>query len=294
MPTYNFKQDAQVFVVSGGNRHRIDVTDVTFSQTFSETSYSVKTIHAPNDLFEGSVINKANPATFEFSFPAVFTADYTIIETLLTGATSFDLFIKTEADTFKLENAVITNGSFVIERSRPLSIEIQGEAGKLTRNATLTGSLQARLSSSYLMPIVDITVGSTSLSNVVSASMELQNSVDWNPYTTVNGALSATNASNSMYPSEFTLSKKILAGSIVQYLTDENTSNVQDWDTDVTLTIKAGNGQSGAAFRGFSMGPATCSFTNRLRAGNVFTQSYDWRMTQNPSNLATLLKYETD
>ena len=294
MPTYNFKQDAQVFVVSGGNRHRIDVTDVTFSQTFSETSYSVNTIHAPNDLFEGSVINKANPATFEFSFPAVFTADYTIIETLLTGATSFDLFIKTEADTFKLENAVITNGSFVIERSRPLSIEIQGEAGKLTRNATLTGSLQARSSSSYLMPIVDITVGSTSLSNVVSASMELQNSVNWNPYTTVNGALSATNASNSMYPSEFTLSKKILAGSIVQYLTDENTSNVQDWDTDVSLTIKAGNGQSGAAFRGFSMGPATCSFTNRLAAGDVFTQSYDWRMTQNPSSLATILKYETD
>ena len=59
MPTYNFKQEAQVYVVSGGNRHRIDVTDISFSQTFSEESYSVRTLHAPNNLFEGSVPSKA-------------------------------------------------------------------------------------------------------------------------------------------------------------------------------------------------------------------------------------------
>ena len=160
MATYNFKQEAKVYVVSGGNQYRIDVSDVSFSQTFSETSYSVKTLHEQSNVFEGSVINKANVANFEFKVPVLTEADYTILETLLIGTTSFDLFVKTEADTFKLETAVITNGSFVIERSRPLSLDISGEAAKLTRNATLTGTAQSRSSTSnYIIPSLDITIG---------------------------------------------------------------------------------------------------------------------------------------
>ena len=295
MPTYNFKQEAQVYVVSGGNRHRIDVTDISFSQTFSEESYSVRTLHAPNNLFEGSVINKANAANFKFTAPALKEADYAILHTLLLNASFFDLYVKTEADTFKIETAVITNGSFVIERSRPLSIEIQGEGGKLTRGATLTGTLQSRSSTkNYTIPVLDITLNSASLSNIVGVTMELQNDVEWTPYTTVAGAISATSAATSMYPSTFTLSKKILAGSIRQYLTDSNTANTLDWDTNASLAIKAGNGQTGSSFRGFSFGPATCSFTNGVRTGNIFLQNYDWRLVQNPSNLATILKYETD
>ena len=295
MPTYNFKQEAQVYVVSGGNRHRIDVTDISFSQTFSEESYSVRTLHAPNNLFEGSVINKANAANFKFTAPALKEADYAILHTLLLNASSFDLYVQTEADTFKIETAVITNGSFVIERSRPLSIEIQGEGGKLTRGATLTGTLQSRSSTkNYTIPVLDITLNGAALSNIVGVTMELQNEVEWTPYTTVAGAISATSAATSMYPSTFTLSKKILAGSIRQYLTDSNTANTLDWDTNASLAIKAGNGQTGSSFRGFSFGPATCSFTNRVRTGNIFLQNYDWRLVQNPSNLATILKYETD
>lgn len=295
MAAYNFKQEAKVYVVSGGNQYRIDVSDISFSQTFSETSYSVKTLHEQSNVFEGSVINKANVANFDFRVPVLTEADYSILETLLIGATSFDLFVKTEADTFKLETAVLTNGSFVIERSRPLSLDISGDAAKLTRGATLTGTAQSRSSTSnYIIPSLDITIGSTSLSNVVTVGMELQNEIKWTPYTTVNSALSATNASNSMYPSAFTVDKKILSGSISQYLTDGNTDNVQEWDTDASITVKAGNGESGANFRGFSFGPATCSFTNRINTGNLFQQSYDWRMTQNPADLATILKYETD
>ena len=295
MPTYNFKQEAQVFIVSGGNRHRIDVTDISIGQTFSESSYPVKTLHAQSNVFEASVINKANAATFEFSVPVVTESDYTIIETLLLNATSFDLFVKTEADTFKLETAVMTNGSFVIERSRPLSLQIGGEGGKLTRGATLTGTLQSRSNTStFILPILDVSVNSTTLSHVVRASMELQNEIQWTPFATINEALSATSATNSMYPSSFSLSKKILAGSITQYLLDDNVDNTLDWDHDATINIKAGNGLSGANFRGFSFGDATCSFTNRIDTNVVFLQNYDWRMTQNPDNLSTILKYETD
>ena len=45
---------------------------------------------------------------------------------------------------------------------------------------------------------------------------------------------------------------------------------------------------------GFNFGPATCSYTNRANTGDVFLHSYDWRMTENPSNLANELQYITD
>ena len=52
-----------------------------------------------------------------------------------------------------------------------------------------------------------------------------------------------------LFPSK----KRTLAGSISQFLTDKNTTLLQQWDTDATLTLKAGNG-TGSSFRGFSFG----------------------------------------
>ena len=147
---------------------------------------------------------------------------------------------------------------------------------------------------SYTVPRVSITLNSTLLDGVTSVAMELQNDISWTPYTTVHNALTVTNASNTMYPTAFVLSKKILSGSITQYLTDATVSNTLDWDTDASLTISAGNGLASPNFRGFLFGPATCSFTNRVNAGTVYTQNYDWRMIENVSSLATKLNYITD
>ena len=289
MPTYNFKQEAEVYVVSGGT-HRIHVTDISFSQTFSEQSYSVNTIHSPTNLFEASVINKANVASFSFSVPALKEADYNVLESLLINATEFDLYIKTAADIYHLDKAVLTNGSFVIERSRPLSLQIAGEAAQLERGVSFTGTLPIS-NRTYTIPTLDISLNNSPLTDIVSVTMELQNDVSWTGYTTVNKAVAAT----TMYPSGFTISKKILAGSITQYLTDGNSSTAQTFDTDASLSIKAGNGLSGSFFRGFSFGPAVCSFTNRVNSQSaVYVQSYDWRLVENPSNLAKILKYETD
>ena len=296
MPSYNFKREAQLFVVQGGNRYRIDISEINFSQTFAESSYPVKTLHAQSNYFEGSVINKANVGNFSFKIPAIEESDFTILETLMLDTSSFDLYVSTPEDVFKLEKCVITNGSFVIEKSRPLSIEIQGEASKLTRGASLAGTLQSRSSTrSYIInPILDITIDSSSITDIISVTMELQNEVSWTPYTTIHASRDVTSASNSMYPSGYVVSKKILSGSISQYLTDANTSNTQAWDSSVSISIKAGNGQSGSNVRGFSMGPATCAFTNRIGAADVFIQNYDWRLTDNSTALSSILQYNTN
>ena len=296
MANYSFKQEAQVFLLTGGNRHKLDISSINFSQTFAEKSYPVKTLHAQNNVFEASIINRANPAQFSFTMPALVENDFTIIQTLLLGVTEFDLFIQTAADIFKISGCVITNGTYVIERSRPLSIEIQGEGSRVIRGQSLTGSLQSRSATrTHTIPQkLIVTIEGTTVPNVTALSLELQNDIKWTPYTTVGGALSATNANTSMYPSSFSLSKKILSGSITAYLTNINASEAQTWNNSAQIQIKAGNGLSGSSFRGFNFGPATCSYTNRANTGDVFLQSYDWRIIENPSNLATELQYITD
>ena len=139
-----------------------------------------------------------------------------------------------------------------------------------------------------------MTIEGTTIPDILSLSLELQNEINWTPYATVHGALSATGPGTSMYPSSFSLSKKILSGSITAYLTSTTGSEAQTWNSNASIQIKAGNGLSSSSFRGFNFGPATCSYTNRANTGNVFLHSYDWRMTQNPTNLADELQYITD
>ena len=295
MANYSFKREVEVFLVHGGTRYKLDVDDISFDQTFKETSFPVKTLHNQSAVFESSAITTANPANFSFSIPALTEADFTIVETLLLNTNQFDLFIKNNADTYKLTGCVITNGSFEIEKTRPLRIGISGQAQQLQRGQTLAGSLQSRSASrTYVIPSkVLVLIDGTSVSYVTSLSLELQNEIRWTPYATVNGARSATTASTTMYPSSFSLSKKILSGSITEYLTNVNASANQTWSKTASIEIKAGNGLSSGSFRGFHFGPATCSFTNRTRTEDIFTQSYDWRMVQNPT-LSSVLKYETD
>ena len=93
MPSYNFKREAQVFIVTGGLRYRLDVQDISFSQTFSEESYPVRTLHAQNNVFEASNITKANAANFSLTVSAITEADFIVVRDRLLDYASFDLFI---------------------------------------------------------------------------------------------------------------------------------------------------------------------------------------------------------
>ena len=308
MPSYNFTKEAEVFVVFNGNKHKLDISSISFSQTFTQDSYEVKTLHNQKNLFAGSIINKANPANFEFTFPALKDSDFTTIFNLLvnySGFTNkldtFDLYISTKLDVFKIETAVITNGSFVIEKSRPLSLTVSGEASKLSHfgvvgSVTIPGSLQSRSSTlRYIMnPAVSVTLNSETLPNVVNATLELQNNIEWNPYTTVHGALTTTNAATSMFPTNFTLQDRVLAGTIAKYVTETKSSGnlaLQNWDTSAPIVFSAGEG-NGSAFRGFKV-DGNCAYTNRVRSDNIFVENYDWRLIDNPTNLSTILTYTT-
>ena len=140
---YQFKREAKVYIVYGGNQYNIDISEISFVQTFVEQSISSKTIQS-QEMFERSIINKANPANFSFTFPAIRQDDLKVVFDRALDYQVFDLYIETRQDVYKLRNCVITNGTFIIEKLRPLSMSITGEASQLTIPGVLSGTPVAR------------------------------------------------------------------------------------------------------------------------------------------------------
>ena len=277
--------------------------DIEFSQTFTDKTYSKKTIHDLNHLFEQSNVKKANPANFSFTVPALVEDDLQIIMDLLVdydesghNLNTFDLYVKLPNDVYRLENCVITNGTFIIEKLENLKLGIQGQASKLTRGETFPGNVGSRSATTTFQQLkfLSATVDGTSLSEgLYKMSVELQNNIKWLPYENLNDALNVTDASTLMYPSNFTLEKRILSGSIGQYVQSNFNSDVQTWGTGVTIDIKASNDldhSEGFRFENLQ----NCTFTNRNTVEEVFTQQYDWKMNDNPADLGTKIKFNNN
>ena len=85
------------------------------------------------DFFEAAVINRAQPANFDFTVPLLQEERNKVVYDRLLDIDTFDLYISTQQDDFKLEKCVIVDGVFEIKRSKPLSLTVSGEASKLSK-----------------------------------------------------------------------------------------------------------------------------------------------------------------
>ena len=254
MTAYNFLKESNVHLVYGGSRYLLKTTpDVSFSQTFAEDAYEVKTLHDQTKMFQGTSITKANPADFSFTVSLTTEKDETIVKSLLTdydateGQTrinSFDLYIVSSESTFKLNECVITNGDFNLSKGSALTLTVSGQAQKLERVGNASYSLPGSLVSASstrtpTLSLIDVEVGGSDVSNIISATLSVQNEIEWTPYETLHSSLSVTNASNAMYPSGFTLGRRVVSGNIVQYVTSNNSSTVQSFNTDTTVRVNS-------------------------------------------------------
>ena len=291
MPNYSFLKEAKVYIVYGTTKKQLDISSVSFSQTFTEETRSVKTLHNQNNMFEGSVINTANPANFELRTNLLIEDASKILFDRLTDTNSFDLYISTESDVFYLEKCVITNGTINIERLRPLSLSISGQASKLIPGSSVPSGMTLRTASSSrtynLNKDLLVSLSGTDISDhLVSVSIELQNDIQWIPYKTVN------TAAGTRYPTQYTVNGKVLAGNITRYLNDDTESASQSYGTNQSLRIKAGT-NIGGLFKGIDFNSNNCSLTQRIQTGAVFTKSSDWRMVQNPASVSGVFTYFT-
>ena len=302
MTSYNFLKESNVHLVYGGSRYLLKTTpDVSFSQTFAEDAYEVKTLHDQTKMFQGTSITKANPADFSFTVHLTTEKDETIVKSLLTDydatqgqirINSFDLYIVTGESTFKLNECVFTNGDFNLAKGSALTLTVSGQAQKLERVGNASYSLPGSLVSASstrtpTLSLIDVEVGGSDVSNIISATLSVQNEISWTPYETLHSSLSVTNASNAMYPSGFTLGRRVVSGNIVQYVTSNNSSTVQTFNTDTTVRVKTV--VNGSTFLDANL--ANCMFTKRTDITDVFTQAFDYRLIGNPANLSTVITY---
>jgi hypothetical protein len=282
--------------------------DVTFSQTFKQSSIAKRTLHDLNNLFEGSEINEANPADFSFQLYLVDQASpqsnqHKPLDLLLNYSgnsyNTFNLYFVYEDYSpvvyYKIENCVFTNGTFNIPTKGIVTVSLSGEGAKLTRNTgAFPGTDSSYRSTERFVEntALQVTVGSDVLDNILGASLEVQNEIQWTPNNTLQKSLDATNAATSTYPSSFSLSGRKLGGSISQYVSKSSaasTSNLQTWQENVTVRIRAGNSTSSPQLD-VNM-PNACSFTNRAAFGELFTQNYDYRLITSPNSLSSYFTY---
>ena len=302
MAKYNFLKESKVHLVHGGNRYLL-VTgpNVSFSQTFAEDAYEVKTLHDQTKMFQGTSITKANPADFSFTVSLTKEKDETIVKSLLTdydateGQTrvkTFDLYIVSSESTFKLNECVITTGDFNLSKGSATTLAVSGQAQQLQRVGNASYSLPGSLVSASstrtpTLSLIDVEVSGSDVSNIVSATLSVQNEIAWTPFETLQSSLSVTNATNAMYPSSFTLGRRVVSGSIIQYITNNNSSTVQTFNADTTVRLKTV--VDGSTFLDANL--ANCMFTKRSETADVFTQAFDYRLIGNPANLSTVITY---
>ena len=267
--SYSFLRESKLYIVYGGKKYRIYTsTSITFNQTFAEDSYSVKTLHDQSKMFEGSIINKANPASFSFDVPLTIEKDESVIIDLLNDLTacqlkSFDIYIVTTNSTFKLENAVITNGSMDFIPDNPFIIRLEGEGTKLIRVGNesetipgdgVTGSdytttppevrfpeLRNRTRTPLIVYPVISTADNLDMTHIISANLRISNEISWTNYSTLQDSLLITDndTSTMMFPSTYTVEKRTVSGEIRQYQVDDNVSQFDNFSTNTDLTIKA-------------------------------------------------------
>jgi len=296
MAIYNFKREAKLYIVQNGLRYLIDLyPDLTFSQTFNETSVPVKTLHSQYDMFESAVITKANPANFNFTIPILLDSDLDIVLRLLrdyssSGATldTADLYIEVNSEIYKLEKAVIETGVFQFVMNSPLTLNVSGTASKLSKHTgAIPGALQARSVERRFTRISSMSVLLRSVAQpyITAVTLELKNSVQWVDNATLQNSIGISSASGSIYPEAFVVSGRVLSGTVQQYVTDETNSNVNSWSTTAPLTIQVKSDTSNVLT--FTL--PSVVFTNRLDVQEIFVQSYDFRLNSRPANMANLI-----
>jgi hypothetical protein len=290
--SYSFLRESKLYIEYGGSKYRIyTTTAISFSQTFAEDSYPVKTLHDQSKMFEGSTITKANPANFSFEVPLTVEKDESIVMDLVTDlvATSdsdieeqqlktFNMFIQTGSSTFKIETCVVTSASITFNPRSQYLISVEGEGSKLTRvgdESYNLGTIQSE--SSTRTPLITypvVTLDSLSMVNIVGVNLSIQNDIEWTPFENLQESLAVTNSSNAMFPSAYTVNGRVVSGAIQQYQTDNNITQFDDFSTNSNINISAKK-TDGTTFWAMQINPAM--YTARVNVAETYTQSYDFR-----------------
>ena len=137
-----------------------------------------------------------------------------------------------------------------------------------------------------------ISIDSLNMNSLISATLQIQNNIEWTPFETLQNSLSVTNSSNAMFPTTYTLGNRIASGAVQQYQTDNNITQFDDFSTNSNITLKAvevGKASSDSGFFSININPAM--YTARMNVNEVYSQSYDYRSLDNTALGTRITQY---
>jgi len=300
MTEYNLKRDSKLYIVYSGQRHSIDIyPDLSFSQTFSETSVPVKTLHKQADLFEDAAITKANPANFNFTIPILRESDLDIVLTLLTTLNSSaslntaDIYVENNSKTFKLETSVFESGVFRIDSKSVLILTASGTARKLSEfSGNIPGSSVTRSNTNTFVGVFALSamLGSEELTHLTSLSVEIVNTVSWLEHGTLHKSLDILDASGTSFPEAFVVESRRLSGTLQRYITKDVgviDKPVTTWSTNTPMTIRIGD----VGLWALRFNLPSIVYTSRIELSDFYIQSYDFRLNTN-NNISDIIVKE--
>jgi hypothetical protein len=293
---HNFKKTSITYLVYLGTKYLIDLySDLSVSQTFSESKVAKKTLHSQVSMFSGTVITEASAANFSFTVPFYEEHHQKILTDLALdysanyNLNNFDLYVVSDSETYKLEKCVIENLTIQTASKSIVLFSFSGSASKLQKfTGGIPGTLHTR--SGTTTPVVSrymkVSIGGVEQFNISGVSLELQNNVQWLPANTLHSSLAVSSYTDTTYPTQYVLQDRVLSGSIQQYVTDTNGSTVNTWNTNIAIRVRVGNTPTWALDVDIPSG----SYTNRLDFQDIYIQSFDLTMVSSPAALNTVIK----
>lgn len=290
MSQFSFKRDSELYIVYGSSQYKLDISEINFSQTIQEDSYSNKTLQEQN-FFEQSQIYKVNPANFMFTIPAIREGDLKVIFNRLLDCNEFSLYVKTSQDLFSISECAVTKGVFLADKYAPLRLKITGQGSKLTRegdaSTAIPGTPVARSAGRTYNRVKDIAIyidTGSAIDSLTEVNVELVNTIKWRNDLTIR---SCESEQTLTYPTNFYLEKKALRGSFNSHIVDDF-----EIFKNSALEIKIGE-IIGATHYGFSFDLDNVFILPRLRTGEIFEYAYTWRLVSEPASLHEIIDYVT-
>lgn len=296
MTSYSIRHNSKVYIVKDNLRYELQVyPNLSFSQTFEETGHSVKTLHTQLDMFEDASVTKANPASFSFTVLIDTGGDFTVLRNWLIDTVkntsdealvAYDVYVDTGVHIFKLTKGILTNATFQIGKSELITVSLTGQATKLEIVPALVGIPQARTKANTFIPrVVEVLVDGVLQDNLMSISIEFENSINWLGYQTLHKSLYVTSPEDTQYPEAFVVSSRSLTGTIRRYLT-ETATHALDWKRGVPLEIRINDGTADR----LTFDIPSVVLTNTPMPDEVYTTVDTFRMIVSPGNLANVIK----
>jgi hypothetical protein len=298
MTDFYFKRDSKVYLVYNDLKYDLDVFNFSANQTFDETPVRKRTLHDVYHRFDAAIIKKANPLNFGLTVPLLKSSDNAVLNNLLLGYTAtgslnyFDLYISNNGVIFKLEKCVADNGIYQIVRNEVLTLDISGSGSKLYKfTGAIPGTLQTKTNPpGYIIPTkLNVVKNSVVQTSIRALTLELRNNIAWLENKNVHTALNVTTSAQTIYPQNFTLTGRELTGTLQEYITSDNITDIQNWGTNETLTVEVGDLAEGY-FLTFDLPQIV--YTNRISIEDSLIKTYDIRLANSYiSNLATVIQY---